>query len=90
MSYQLNAISRIRPVPRQKGKETLINSFAYSNINYGLLIWHFTTRKGIKKIEKVQETSLKFVLNDYDETYFQLLDVSKKPSNTNNRNFQNN
>ena len=90
MSYQLNAISRIRPVPPQKGKETLINSFVYSNINYGLLIWHFTTRKGIKKIEKVQETSLKFVLNDYDKTYLQLLDVSKKPSNTNNRNFQNN
>ena len=58
----------------------LINSFVYSNSNYGPLIWHFTTRKGINKIEKVQERSLKFLLNDYDKTYFQLLDISKKPS----------
>ena len=48
--------------------------------NYGPLIWHFTIRKGIKKIEKVQERSIKFILNDYDKTYFQLLDIFKKPS----------
>ena len=57
-----------------------INSFIYSNFNYGPLIWYFTTRKGIKKIEKVQGRSLKFILNDYDNTYFQVLDISKKPS----------
>ena len=31
-------------------------------------------------MEKVQERSLKFILNDYDKTHFQLLDISKKPS----------
>ena len=36
--------------------------------------------KGIKKIGKVQERCLKFISNDYDKTYFQLLDISKKPS----------
>ena len=51
----------------------------YSNFNYGPLIWHFTTRKGINKIEKVQERSLKFISNDNDKTHFQLLDISKKP-----------
>ena len=43
-------------------------------------MWHFTTRKGIKKVEKVQEKSLKFILNDYEKTYFQLLDISEKRS----------
>ena len=43
-------------------------------------MWHFATLEGIDKIEKVQERSLKFILNDYDKTYFQLLDISKKPS----------
>ena len=76
---QLNAISRIGAVLGQKEKEILINSLLYSNFNYGPLIWHFTTCKGIKKVEKVQERSLKFILNDYDKTYFQLLDISKKP-----------
>ena len=77
---QLNAISRIGADLGQKEKEILINSFEYSNFNYGPFIWHFTTRKGINKIEKVQERSLKFILNDCDKTYFQLLDISKKPS----------
>ena len=36
--------------------------------------------KRLKKIEKVQEISLKFILNDYDKKHFQLLDISKKPS----------
>ena len=77
---QLNAISRIGAHRGQKEKEILINSFVYSNFNYGPLIWHFTTRKGINKIGKVQKSSLKFILNVYDKTYFQLLDISKKPS----------
>ena len=77
---QLNAISRIGADLGKKEKEILKNSFVYSNFNYGPVIWHFTTRKGINKIEKVQERSLKFILNDYDKTYFQLLDISKKPS----------
>ena len=60
---QLNAISRIGADLGKKEKEILKNSFVYSNFNYGPVIWHFTTRKGINKIEKVQERSLKFILN---------------------------
>ena len=77
---QLNDINRIGAVLGQKEKEILINLFVYYNFNFGHLIWHFTTRKEINKIEKVQVRSLKFILNDYDKTYFQLLDISKKPS----------
>ena len=60
---QLNAISRIGADLGKKEKEISKNSFVYSNFNYGPVIWHFTTRKGINKIEKVQERSLKFILN---------------------------
>ena len=67
---QPNAISRIGTDRGQKEKEILIKSFVYSNFNYGPLIWHFTTCKGINKKEKVQERSLKFVLNDYDKIHF--------------------
>ena len=49
---QLKAISRIGTYLGQKEKEILINSFVYSNLNYDPLIWHFTTRKGIKKFKK--------------------------------------
>ena len=78
---QLNAISRIGVVLKQKEKEIWKNSFVYSNFIYGPLIWYFTTRKGIEKIQKVQERSIIFILNDYDKKlHFQLLDISKKPS----------
>ena len=80
VNNQLNAISGTGAVLGLKEKEILINSFVYSNFNYGSLIWHSTTRTGIKKVEKVQEGSLKFLLNDCNKTYSQLLDTSKKPS----------
>ena len=57
-----------------------MNSFVYSNLNYGPLLWHFATCKEIKKVEKVPERSLKFIMNDCDKAHFQLLDISKKPS----------
>ena len=60
---QLNAISRTGADLRKKEKEILKNYLEYSNFNYGPLTWHFTTLKGINKIEKVQERSLKFILN---------------------------
>ena len=36
--------------------------------------------KGVEKVEKVQERSFKFIYNDYDKRYFELLKISKKPS----------
>ena len=80
VNNQLNAISRIDAILEQNKNGILINSFAYSNLSYGPLIWYFTIHKGINKIEKVQQRSLKFILNDCDKTHFQLLDISKKPS----------
>ena len=79
-SNELNAISRIGAVLGQKEKEILINSSVYSSFNYGPFIWDFTTRKGIKEVEKVQERTLKFIVNDYDKAYFLLIDIFKKPS----------
>ena len=77
---RLNAISRIGSALGQKEKEILINTFVYSNFNYAPLVWHFTTRKCTNKIEKIQERSLKFILNDYNKTYTQLLEISKNPT----------
>ena len=65
---------------KSKESVTLLVIEIDNKFNYGPLIWHFTTRKGIKNVEKVQQRSLEFILNAYDKTYFQLLDISKKPS----------
>ena len=76
-SNQLNAICRLQPYMGQKEKETIINTFVYSNFNYGSLIWHFCNKKSQNKIEKIQERCLKVLLNDYTSNYEELLENSK-------------
>ena len=77
---QLNALSRIQTFLGQKEKETMINTFIYSNFNYAPLVWHFSSRNSEKKIEKIQERCLRLVLNDYTSNYENLLIKSGKPS----------
>jgi hypothetical protein len=44
------------------------------------LAWHFCTEKNSKKIEKVQERALRFVYEDYNSSYDNLLKNAKVPS----------
>ena len=50
-------------------KATIVNSFIYANFNYYPLVWHFSTCKSIRKIDKIQ----KRCLDDYDSDYDILL-----------------
>ena len=47
-----------------------------SNINYGLLLWHSSTKKVQNKIKKIQERCLCVVLNNYSSNYSELLQRS--------------
>jgi hypothetical protein len=44
------------------------------------LAWHFCTEKNSKKIEKVQERAFRFVYEDYNSSYDNLLKKAKVPS----------
>ena len=59
-------------------KVAIVNSFIYENFNYCPLVWHFTTRESIRKIEKIQKRCLRIVLDDYDSDYDVLLRKSSK------------
>ena len=59
-------------------KVTIVNSFIYANFNYCPLVWHFTTCKSIRKIEKIQKRCLRIVFDDYDSDYDVLLRKSGK------------
>ena len=54
-------------------KVAIENSFIYTNFNYCLLVWHFSTCELIRKIEKIQKRFLRIVLDDYDSDYDILL-----------------
>ena len=64
------------------GRLTSYYSFILSNLNYCPVIWHYDCSElnnSIKK-EKIQERALRFIYEDYDSSYEDLLQKSKLPS----------
>ena len=54
-------------------KEKEINFYLYiPTLTTALLYGTLRPARGLKNVEKVQERSLKFTLNDYYKSYFQL------------------
>ena len=52
-----------------KAKEIMVQSFVFSNLNYYPLVWHFSSEKSMKKIEKIHERALRFLYNDSNSSY---------------------
>ena len=53
-----------------------------SNFNYCPTIWMFTGNVQLKKLARLQERALRFVLKDYESDFHTLLSKSKVPSIT--------
>ena len=75
---QLNALCKIKHLIGLEERKILINSFIYSNFKYCPLVWHFSSRKFINKIENIQKRALTFLLNDYSSDYETLLKKTNK------------
>ena len=61
-------------------KLTLFHSFILSNFNFCPLAWHFCSKANTIKLEKIQERALRFIYEDYNSTYEELLHIAKVPS----------
>lgn len=72
-SAQLNALFRLSTFLSHKAKLALVQSFIYSNFNYCPLVWNFSSYKSLLRIEQIQKRALRFLLNDNDSTYDELL-----------------
>ena len=55
-------------------------SFIMSNFNYCPLVWQFCGEVNTKKIEKIQQRTVRFIYQDYTSSYDTLLGKSKLPS----------
>ena len=55
-----------------KAKEILVQSFVFSNSNYCPLVWHFSSEKSMKKIEKIHERALRFLYGAAFTTIYSL------------------
>ena len=82
---QLHAMTRLRNFMTFNVKEALINSYFMSNFNYCPLVWMFSSAKSLNRIENLQKRALRFLLNDYESTYEQLLNKAGRSSISINR-----
>ena len=59
---------------------TIFYTFILSNFNYCPLAWHFCRENNSRKLEKIQERALRFVYEDFDSSYEELLNKAKIPT----------
>ena len=70
---QLNALIRLKQLLGFKEKRILINSYFMANFSYCPLVWMFSSVSSLKKIENLQKRALRFLYNDYEISYDELL-----------------
>ena len=79
-SNQLNALIRLKHLLGFEERKVLVNNFLMSNFNYCSLVWNFSNTQSLNKIENLQKRVLRFLLNDYDSTYEDLLEKPGYPN----------
>ena len=75
---QLKALFRLRKALTIGNKMNILNGFILAHFNYCPVVWHHCGLTNSRKIEKIQERGLRFVYNDFESTYNQLLEQSNK------------
>ena len=68
-SAKISALHRLTGLVDYQSRKAIYTSFIASNFNYCPLVWFFTSRESINKIDKIQERALKFVLKDHTSSY---------------------
>ena len=71
---QLSALIRLNNFLCFEGKRVLINRYFMSNFNCCPLVWIFSNATSLKKIENLQKRALRFLYNNNQLTYEELLD----------------
>ena len=72
-SRSLNVLKRFSKILSVDNKKRIFHTFICSQFNYCQTVWHFTSKRKINMMEKIQERALRFVFNDYISVYENLL-----------------
>ena len=70
---QVSALQRLTGVLDCESRLAIYKSFIMSNFDYCPIVWFFTSRASITKMEKIQERALRFVLKDSRSSYEEML-----------------
>ena len=84
---QLNALVRLKTFLGSNERKVLVNSFTLSNFNYCPLFWFISSSISLRKIKNLHKRALRFLLNDYINSFEQLLQKFSKAS-VNLRNYR--
>ena len=76
---QLNALQRLKGSLHQDSRMAIYKSFIMSNFNHCPVIWIFTSKTSLSKLENIQKRALRFVLDDYQTGYTDLLQNANVP-----------
>lgn len=79
-AMQVNALSRLSNLLTEDLKYKIFTAFVVSNFLYCPAVWHLCSLSDTKKMERMQERALRFVLNDHESNYKKLLKKTKRPS----------
>lgn len=81
-SQQLNALIRIRRNLNYKQRLRIYESFILSNFNFCPIVWHYCSVRSTRKMESIQKRALRFLIDDHESNYTQLLQKVKMSSLT--------
>ena len=71
--FRLHALRRIRKFLKLEQAKLLVNSFVNTQFGYVPLIWMFTSKNSMLKVNKTHRKTLHVVYDDYNSIYEELL-----------------
>ena len=71
--FKLHASHRISTFLTLEQSKLLANAFVNTQFGYAPLIWMFTSKNSMLKINKIHRRTLRVVYDDYNSTYEELL-----------------
>ena len=76
---QLNVLQRLKGSLDYASRLPIYMSFIMSNFNYCPVVWMFTSKSSLSKLEDIQKRALRFVLNDCTSDYHELTNKADVP-----------
>ena len=70
---QLNVLYRFKNVFSTEEKKVVYQTFVLSNFNYCPIVWNFCSVTMMRKMEYIQERALRFIYNDFNSEYRDML-----------------
>ena len=70
---KLNAIKRLTNYLTQDERKLLVTAHVISQFKYSSVVWHFCGKTEIHKMEKINERCIRYIYQEYDKNYFEIL-----------------